>query len=106
MTRRFRCGKCGSFEGYHSRYRSLAERLFLSLFLLRPVRCGACFRRSYQLIFTKLLKRDEFQMVTEVMASRMSALQTPPSEPYTGEDSSGHVPPGPVSRTEEVRLQQ
>jgi hypothetical protein len=35
----------------------LAERLILPLFLLKPVRCGECFRRDYRLIFTQVRDR-------------------------------------------------
>jgi hypothetical protein len=104
-TRRFYCKACGSFDGYRSRCKGLSENIFLPLLLLRPVRCGGCYRRSYKSVFIKLWKRDEFQMVTEVMAARISTLQSSPSEPYTGYDSSGHGPAS-VVRTEEVRLQQ
>ena len=30
------------------------ERFLLPVFLLRPVRCGECFRRDYRLIFTRV----------------------------------------------------
>jgi hypothetical protein len=35
----------------------LTERLILPLFLLKPVRCGECFRRDYRLIFTPVRER-------------------------------------------------
>lgn len=104
-ARRFYCKACGSFEGYRSRFKGLSEKIFLPLLLLRPVRCGGCYRRSYRSVFVKLWKRDEFQMVTEVMAARMNALQSSTPEPYTEDNSSGHGPAS-VARTEEVRLQQ
>jgi hypothetical protein len=53
----YRCRDCGSFEGFRSRRRSLVERFFLPLLLLKPVRCGECFRRDYRLIFTKVRER-------------------------------------------------
>jgi hypothetical protein len=35
----------------------LTERFILPLFLLKPVRCGECFRRDYRLIFTPVRDR-------------------------------------------------
>jgi hypothetical protein len=53
----FRCRDCGSEVGFRSRRRTLLERYALPLFLLRPVRCGECFRRDYRLIFTQVRHR-------------------------------------------------
>jgi hypothetical protein len=49
FSNRFQCRSryCGSEEGYRSRRRTFLEKYFLPLFLLRPVRCASCFRRSY-----------------------------------------------------------
>jgi len=105
LSRRFRCSKCGSLEGYRSRFRSIPERLLLPCLLLRPVRCGGCFRRSYQPLFVRALRRDELQMVTQVMTSGGGALHAPLPRLYTEGDSSGTSPNSPA-RTEEVRLQQ
>jgi hypothetical protein len=44
----FECHNCGSFNGYSSRPRGFAEKYLLPLFLLRPVRCGDCSRRTFQ----------------------------------------------------------
>jgi len=35
----------------------MTERYFLPLFLLKPVRCGECFRRDYRLVFTAVRER-------------------------------------------------
>jgi hypothetical protein len=35
----------------------LTERYILPLFLLKPVRCGECFRRDYRLLFTPVRER-------------------------------------------------
>jgi hypothetical protein len=35
----------------------LTERFILPLFLLKPVRCGECFRRDNRLIFTPVRER-------------------------------------------------
>jgi hypothetical protein len=44
----FRCSRCGSSEGYHSRPRNLLEKYFLPIVFVQPVRCGQCFRRQYR----------------------------------------------------------
>jgi len=51
------CRDCGSEIGFRSRRRTLTERYILPLFLLKPVRCGECFRRDYRLIFTAVRER-------------------------------------------------
>jgi hypothetical protein len=43
--------------GFRSRRRTFAERFLLPLLLLKPVRCGECFRRDYRLIFTPVRER-------------------------------------------------
>src|ERR1700756_2288126 len=43
----FRCPYCGSLEGNVSRPRSFFERHGLKYLLLRPARCGECYRRCY-----------------------------------------------------------
>ena len=57
LTRPYFCRDCGSEVGFRSRRRTLTERFILPLFLLRPVRCGECFRRDYRLIFTDARER-------------------------------------------------
>lgn len=57
LTRRYVCEDCGSEVGFRSRRRTFAERYLLPLFLLKPVRCGECFRRDYRLIFTPVRER-------------------------------------------------
>lgn len=57
LTRAYVCRDCGSEVGFRSRRRTLIERLILPVFLLRPVRCGECFRRDYRLIFTPVRER-------------------------------------------------
>jgi hypothetical protein len=53
----FQCRDCNSTVGFRSRRRTFSERYLLPLFLLRPVRCGECFRRDYRLIFTPVHDR-------------------------------------------------
>jgi hypothetical protein len=57
LTRPYVCRDCGSDVGFRSRRRTLSERYILPLFLLKPVRCGECFRRDYRLIFTPVRER-------------------------------------------------
>ena len=57
LTPPYICRDCGSKIGFRSRRRTLIERFILPLFLLKPVRCGECFRRDYRLIFTPVCDR-------------------------------------------------
>ena len=57
LTLPYHCRDCGSAVGFRSRRRTLSERFILPLFLLKPVRCGECFRRDYRLIFTPVRDR-------------------------------------------------
>jgi hypothetical protein len=58
LSLQYCCRDCGSEIGFRSRRRTLTERLILPLFLLKPVRCGECFRRDYRLIFTQVRDRQ------------------------------------------------
>ena len=53
----YRCRDCGSEVGFRSRRRTFTERYILPLFLMRPVRCGECFRRDYRSIFMPVRER-------------------------------------------------
>lgn len=55
----YRCRDCGGGDGVRSRRRTWTERIILPLFLMRPVRCAACFRRDYWSIFTSVRERSE-----------------------------------------------
>jgi len=57
LTRPYFCRDCGSEVGFRSRRRTLIERFVLPVFLLKPVRCGECYRRDYRLIFTQVRER-------------------------------------------------
>lgn len=48
---KIQCRQCGAYQVYRSASRNLAEKYLLPALLLRPVRCGHCFRRSYRPIF-------------------------------------------------------
>jgi hypothetical protein len=67
----YRCHDCGSEVGFRSRRRTFIERFVLPVFLLRPVRCGECFRRDYRLIFTKV--RDRLSDTTKISPGKGSA---------------------------------
>ena len=64
----YRCRDCGSDIGFRSRRRTFLERYLLPLFLLRPVRCGECFRRDYRLIFTRV--RDRLSETSQIRAAK------------------------------------
>lgn len=51
------CYDCGSEMAYRSRRRTFSERYLLPLFLMKPVRCGECYRRDYRLVFTPVRER-------------------------------------------------
>jgi hypothetical protein len=53
----YHCSDCGCEVGFRSRRRTFMERYLLPLFLLKPVRCGECFRRDYRLVFTQVKNR-------------------------------------------------
>ena len=53
----YHCSDCGSDVGFRSRRRSFTERFILPLFLLKPVRCGECFRRDYRFILVPVKNR-------------------------------------------------
>lgn len=59
FSRQFQCRGCGGLVGYRSRRRTFIEKYFLPLLLLRPVRCGDCFRRSYRPLFVLVRERGE-----------------------------------------------
>jgi hypothetical protein len=53
----FHCSDCGCEVAFRSRRRSFMERFILPLFLLKPVRCGECFRRDYRFILMPVKNR-------------------------------------------------
>jgi replicative DNA helicase len=56
--RAYRCRDCGREVGFRSRPRTFMERYILPLFLMQPIRCGACFRRDYWSILTRVRKHS------------------------------------------------
>jgi len=71
FTPKYRCPDCGSQDGFRSRRRTLTERLILPLFLLRPVRCGECFRRDYRWTFIQVYER--LSDAPKIMPGKQSA---------------------------------
>jgi len=67
----YHCRDCGSDVGFRSRRRTFAERYLLPLLLLKPVRCGECFRRDYRLIFTPV--RDRLSDTQKIMPGKAPA---------------------------------
>jgi hypothetical protein len=67
-ARQFYCSDCGCSEGYRSRPRSFTERFLLPLVLMRPVRCGDCFRRSYR-FFTVPVKERKDSVLPQNLAA-------------------------------------
>ncbi len=57
--RLFECKDCGGFNGYRSRPRNFREKFLLPLLFRRPVRCGDCYRRTYQSVLIPVRPRRE-----------------------------------------------
>jgi hypothetical protein len=51
LSKQYRCPDCGGFEGYRSRRRNLLEKYIFPIFMLQPVRCMNCYRRSHISMF-------------------------------------------------------
>jgi hypothetical protein len=68
LSKRFGCKDCGSTEGYRSRPRTFLERYMLPFVLMRPVRCGDCFRRTYEWSFVEIRERHETGMTHRAAA--------------------------------------
>jgi hypothetical protein len=67
-SRQFQCRDCGGLVGYRSRRRGFVEKCLLPLLLLRPVRCGDCFRRSYRPLFVPVRERGEAHVTDHAAA--------------------------------------
>ncbi len=65
----FGCPRCYSRDLYLSRPRTLFEKHVLPLFLLRPVRCSHCMKRSYRPIFVQAKPRPEAAQVSQRAAA-------------------------------------
>jgi len=60
----YMCPDCGGSDAYHSRRRNAFEKYVLPVFLLKPVRCANCFRRTSVSIFVNA--RDRLHRAPEV----------------------------------------
>jgi hypothetical protein len=58
---RFECQECASERGYPSRPRNFVERSLIPLLLLRPVRCGDCYQRSWCPFTVALMRRTALE---------------------------------------------
>jgi hypothetical protein len=54
----YECADCGGSDAYRSRRRTVLEKFVLPLFLLKPVRCVNCFRRSSVSLFVHARPRE------------------------------------------------
>ena len=72
FSKRFQCHfrYCWSEKGYLSRPRNFLEKYSLPLFLLKPVCCAGCFRRSYVFLWVHVQARKVHQrdLATKLVA--------------------------------------
>jgi hypothetical protein len=54
----YQCTDCGGSAAYSSRRRTVLEKYVLPLFLLKPVRCVNCFRRTNASMFLPVQARE------------------------------------------------
>jgi hypothetical protein len=76
MNANFTCKDCGFHVAIRSKKRGPWERIVVSLFLLRPARCGNCFRRVYSWIWVPLHEPVELN-------ASGSGIRPPDSSPTT-----------------------
>jgi hypothetical protein len=76
----FRCGNCGSDAGYESRPRNFLEQCVVPLLLLKMVRCGDCYHRSFRPLNVTVRSRRESPHVDHAQAVS-SLLETGRKEP-------------------------
>ena len=103
-ARLFECRNCGGFNGYRSRPRNFMEKFVFPLLLLRPVRCGDCSRRSYQLTFVPARPRRESKKEPNAAALTVESLP----ETFRPAILNSGLPAAGIGtgRTREARLQQ
>lgn len=68
LSKPFHCRDCGSLQAYRSQPRNLGEKYFLPIFLIYPVRCADCFRRTYQFGSAPVRQREESNMTKRAAA--------------------------------------
>src|SRR5437870_5790390 len=59
LRSQYHCPDCGGSNAYRSRRRSVLEKYVLPLFLLQPVRCANCFRRSNASMLATVREREQ-----------------------------------------------
>jgi hypothetical protein len=55
----YQCPDCGGSDAYRSRRRNFLEKYLEPVFLLQPVRCANCFRRTTVLMFVRAREREQ-----------------------------------------------
>jgi len=68
LFRQFQCRDCGGSIEYRSRPQTFTEKYILPLFLLRPVRCGDCFRRYYRPFYSEMRDRNDSEVTHKAAA--------------------------------------
>jgi hypothetical protein len=68
LAKQFVCKDCGSTEGYRSRPRTFLEKYVLPVVVMRAVRCGDCFRRTYEWSFVEIRERHQTEMTHRAAA--------------------------------------
>jgi hypothetical protein len=58
LSKPYQCPDCGGLDGSRSRRRNLLEKYILPVFMLQPVRCMSCYRRTNVSIFKHLPERE------------------------------------------------
>jgi len=69
MFQKYQCPDCGSSAGYRSRPRNFSEKYVLPLFLLKPVRCANCYRRTNASRFADVPVREHVTAVKRQAAA-------------------------------------
>lgn len=86
----FRCAKCGSDAGYESRPRNFFEQVVVRLLLLKMVRCGDCYHRSFRPMNVGVRSRKESPQVDQarVVSSLLESERKEPRKetPETSRD--------------------
>ena len=59
MLTQYQCPDCGGSEAYRSRRRNILEKYIEPFFLLKPVRCANCFRRTTVSMFVPAREREQ-----------------------------------------------
>jgi hypothetical protein len=76
----FRCRNCGSDAGYLSRPRNFFERRIVPILLMKMVRCGDCYHRSFRPLNVKVRPRRVHMNFDPVRAVSDLVHALPPKE--------------------------